>query len=208
MERSKENKELTQKEKIFCSEYIFDWNATRSYKVAYPNVKNDNTAGVNAYNLLRNPKIKEYITNIQEDIEKQAGISRLKVIKEHEKIAFNSIAHLHDTWIKRKDFNELNDDQKDCISEISTQIKNVKDSNDELFEIEYVKVKLFDKQKALDSISKMLGYNEAEKHNITANLGIDEKKTIKLEHLTSEEQELLKSINVKQLKESSGVSSK
>jgi hypothetical protein len=30
-------------------------------------------------------------------------------------------------------------------------------------EVEYIKIKLYDKGKALDSLCKMLGYNEAEK---------------------------------------------
>ena len=32
---------LTEKQKRFADEYIIDLNATRAYKVAYPNVKND-----------------------------------------------------------------------------------------------------------------------------------------------------------------------
>ena len=52
---------MTEKQKIFCDEYLVDLNATRAYKAAYTNVKNDNTAGVNANKLLRNAKISEYI---------------------------------------------------------------------------------------------------------------------------------------------------
>ena len=36
-------------------------NATRAYKVAYPNVKNDDTAAAAASRLLRNVKVQEYI---------------------------------------------------------------------------------------------------------------------------------------------------
>ena len=51
-----------------------------------------------------------------------AGISALRVIKEHEKIAFSSIAHLYNTWIERVEFEKLTDDQKACIKSISTKI--------------------------------------------------------------------------------------
>ncbi len=167
-----EELELNEKQKAFCKEYIFDWNATRSYRAAYPDTTNDNSAAASACALLRNPKIKDYIKEIQNDLEKLAGLSRLKVINEHMKLAFSSIAHLHNTWIKRKEFEYLTEDQKACIAEIDSKVKteyafdpdNPKEKKP--LEVEYVRVKLYDKQKALDSISKMLGYDAPSKMQI------------------------------------------
>ena len=158
---------LTQKEKIFCSEFIYDWNCTRAYLKAYPNVKNENVAGVSGHRLLRNPKIQAYIESIQRDIEKQAGISQMRVLQEYIKLAFNSIAHLHNTWIDRKEFEDLTEDQKACISEIDTKIVK-RTINDEIYDVEQIKIKLYDKQKALESICRMLGYNAPEKKDITS----------------------------------------
>ncbi len=158
---------LNDNQKHFCREYIYDWNATRSYKIAYPDCKTDNSAAASAIALLRITKIKEYIEEIQKDLEKQAGISRTMVLQEHMKLAFSSIAHLHNTWIERKEFEELTNEEKACIAEISTQVRTQK-INEELVDIEFIKIKLYDKQKALDSIGKMLGYNEPD--NINVNL--------------------------------------
>ena len=52
---------MTEKQKKFADEYLIDLNATRAYKVAYPSVKNDNTASAAAARLLRNVKVKSYI---------------------------------------------------------------------------------------------------------------------------------------------------
>lgn len=52
---------MTEKQKKFADEYLIDLNATRAYKVAYPSVKNDNTASASAARLLRNVKVKTYI---------------------------------------------------------------------------------------------------------------------------------------------------
>lgn len=52
---------MTEKQRIFADEYLIDLNATRSYKVAYPSVKNDNTAAAAAARLLRNVNVKSYI---------------------------------------------------------------------------------------------------------------------------------------------------
>lgn len=166
------SRHLTMKQKAFCREYIYDWNATRSYLIAYPSTKNPNTAGVLAHRLLRNDKIQSHIEEIQKDLEKLAGISRMKIINEHMKLAFSSIAHLHNTWIQRKEFEQLTDDQKACISEISTQTRNIiSNEQSEAIAVEFVKIKLYDKQKALDSISKMLGYDAPIKTELTGKDG-------------------------------------
>lgn len=170
--------ELTEKQKIFCREYIYDWNASRAAREAGYSEK---TAGEMGYENLRKPEIQAYISEIQKDLEKTAGISRLKILKEHEKLAFSSIAHLHQTWITRTEFENLTEEQKSCIAEISTQTRtemkyNPESEEQEPVQVDFVKIKLYDKQKSLDSISKMLGYNEAEK----LQLSIPEKQVIKI----------------------------
>jgi phage terminase small subunit len=156
---------LTERNKVFCREYIFDWNGTRSYKAAYGDMT-DEVAKAAASRLLTNVTVINYIELIQKDLEKLAGISRLKVINEHLKLAFSSIAHLHNTWIELKEFNALTDEQKACIEEISTKKQHKTEwefeDNEKVpvdYTVEYVKIKLYDKQKSLDAINKMLGYD-------------------------------------------------
>jgi phage terminase small subunit len=156
--------ELTGKQRRFCEEYIFDFNGTRAAKAAG---YSDNTAAEIACENLTKPQIQAYIKDLQSDLEKTSGISRMKVLREHEKLAFSSIAHLHDTWITRKTFDTLTDEQKSCIAEISTQTRFEKDYSTNpdgtVMQVDYVKIKLYDKQKALDSISKMLGFDAPDK---------------------------------------------
>ena len=59
---------MTEKQKIFADEYLIDLNATRAYKVAYPNVKNDAVAAAAAARLLRNVKVKNYVADRMEEI--------------------------------------------------------------------------------------------------------------------------------------------
>jgi phage terminase small subunit len=163
---------LTNKQKAFCREYVIDWNATRSYLIAYPCTKSSNAAGVNASRLLRTTKIQTYCEEIQKDLEKLCGISKAKVLNEHLKLAYSSIAHLHNTWIELRQFELLTKEQKDCIAEIDTKTERKyfaeydPDKEDFIkvpYDVKYIKIKLYDKQKALDSISKMLGYDAATK---------------------------------------------
>ena len=156
---------LNLNQKKFCREYILDWNGTRSYMAAYPKVSHAGVASVCAHKLLGNAIIQAYLTDIQKDLEKTAGISRLMILREHQKIAFSSIANLHNTWVDRKEFDALTEEEKSCIAEIQTQtrIEMGGIGGDTPVQVEYVKIKLFDKQKSLDSIAKMLGYNEPDK---------------------------------------------
>jgi phage terminase small subunit len=153
--------ELTDKQEKFCYEYCMDLNATQAaIRAGY----SEKTAGVISNENLKKPYIQARIKKMQDNLAETAGLSRLKVISEHMKIAFSSIAWMHNTWIERKNFAELADDQKACISEIDTKIKteyqyNPESEEKEPVNVEYIRIKLYDKQKALDSISKMLGYD-------------------------------------------------
>ncbi len=59
---------MTEKQKIFCDEYLVDLNGTRAYKAAYPNVKKDNSAASRANKLLKTKEVKEYIDKRLEEL--------------------------------------------------------------------------------------------------------------------------------------------
>ncbi len=171
MDQIKPGEDLTESQKVFVREWIEDFNGTRAYLVAYPE-SSEEAARVSASRLLTNANIRAYANHLQANLAEIAGISQLRIAKEHEKLAFSSIAHLHKTWITRKEFEELTDDQKACISEIQTQTRRVyeKGADDEKMpvDIDFVKIKLYDKQKSLDSLSKLFGYDAAKKVDITS----------------------------------------
>lgn len=158
---------LSEKQEKFCREYIWDFNASRAAKEAG---YSEDTAPAMGWENLQKPEIKARIKELQGNTAELAGVSRLMIAEEHKKIAFSSIAHLHETWITRTEFEKLTPDQKSCIAEISTQIKRVVDyainpekEDGTLVDVEFVKIKLYDKQKSLDSLVKMFGYSEPDK---------------------------------------------
>ena len=150
---------LNDRQERFCYEYVFHVNAT---KAAINAGYSEKTAYSIGYENLKKPQIQERIKQMKDNLSETSGISALKVLKEHEKIGFTSIAHLHRTWITRTDFESLTDDQKSAIKSISTKVlkKNIGSKDEpEIVDVEYVKIELFDKQKSLDAINQMLGYN-------------------------------------------------
>ena len=95
---------LTAKQGKFCYEYCWDFNATQAaIRAGY----SQKTAKVIGCENLTKPYIQSQIKKLQVNLSETAGISRLMVLREHQKLAFSSIAHLHLTWVTRKDF-ELN----------------------------------------------------------------------------------------------------
>lgn len=164
---------LSDKEERFCYEYVLHLNAT---KAAINAGYSERSARVTACRLLTKANIQNRVNQLKENLADTAEISALKIINEHSKIAFSSIAHLHQTWIERVDFDKLTDDQKASIKSISTKVlkKNIGTSDEpEIADVEFVKVELFDKQKSLDSITQMLGYNAPTKHELMGKDGKD-----------------------------------
>ncbi len=74
-------KELTPKQKAFADEYLTDLNGTRAYKAVYKNVKSDATASTNAWRLLRNAKVKEYIADRMKKIQSEKTADLEEVIR-------------------------------------------------------------------------------------------------------------------------------
>ena len=91
------------------------------------------------------------------------------LLQELSGIAFSSIADMHNTWIERKEFEKLSRKEKSAIKSISTKIfkKNIGTSDEpEIVDVEYVKIELYDKIKAIERICKMLGFDSPTEMNI------------------------------------------
>lgn len=163
-------KPLSGKEQAFCEQYTVDWNKTRAAQRAGYSPDNPAAAAVSANRLLKKANVNAYIEECKKDTERLAGISRLRNAKELANIAYSSIAHLHDTWVETKYFEDLTEEQKSAIESIERKTRTIEREGDTDIEIEYVKIKLFNKLAALDAIAKMYGYYEPERMKIDADL--------------------------------------
>jgi len=151
---------MNSKMEKFCQEYVVDLNATQA---AIRSGYSERSAYSIANKLLRKDEVQGFIKELQSDLQKASGITALRVLREHEKIAFSSISHLHNTWVELKDFKALTAEQKACIKSISTKVlkRNIGTKEEpDIVDVEFVKIELYDKQKALDSIASLLGLNQ------------------------------------------------
>lgn len=147
---------LTDKQFRFCQEYMIDLNASGAASRAGYSQKTAKDIGCEN---LAKPNIQKYISELKAKTSEKLEVTHDMLTREWFKIAFSSIAHLHKTWIDRKDFEDLTDDQKECIESIDTKIVKEK-RGEEIYDVEYVKIKLYDKSKALVELGKHSGYYE------------------------------------------------
>jgi len=157
--------ELNERQKAFVRGYTWDWNAAKAYKKAY-DIEDETVAAVNASRLLKNANVQKYVRYCRDHSEEIVGISKAKLAAELHKIANCSIAQLHNTWITLKEFEDLSPDDKSAIQSIETQTRT-EEVNKQLIKVDYVKVKLYSKQAAIETLNKMYGYNQAEKIDLT-----------------------------------------
>jgi phage terminase small subunit len=124
----------------------------------------ENSARVTGCKLLTKANIQERIKYLKDNLAETAEISALRVLKEHEKIAFADAGQLRNGWMSLKEFEALTPEQKAIIQEVTTK------------ETKYgaeVKVKLFDKQRSLDAINAMLGFDAPIRTELTGKDGKD-----------------------------------
>lgn len=186
--------ELTDKQERFCRKYVETLNACEAYRQAYDcsNMKFTSIAR-KAAELLENGKVTAYINHLKTNIAEASGITVMRLLSEHCKIAFSDATRVRSGWYTLKEFNELTDDERACIKSVETRQRKMTGPDGETIIEECVKVQVYDKQKALDSIAQMLGYNAPQKiageinvHGINVEV-IDQDTAERLKRVTGQE---------------------
>lgn len=163
---------LSVKQENFCNFYIETGNASEAYRRAYAVGKiADKLIWEKASRLLNSAKVKARVKELQGELKKKSDITKERVMEELASIAFSSIADMHNSWIERAEFDKLTTKQKSAIKSISTKIikKNIGTKNKpEIIDVEYVKIELYDKIKAIERVCKILGWDSPIKTDITS----------------------------------------
>ena len=148
---------MTDAQKRFCDEYLIDLNATKAYKVAYPNCKKDETANAASSRMLRNVKVQEYISERMKQREQRTEITQDMVIKELAKIAFLDIRKLYTENGQLKNIADMDSETAGAISSLETleEYEGYGDDREKIGDTQ--KVKLLDKTKALELLGRHLG---------------------------------------------------
>lgn len=145
--RPKGRRLLTDKQKIFCDEYIKTLNKSEAaIKAGY----SPKSAGQVANETFKNPNVTDYIQKRMNKRAKRTEITQDKVVEEIAKIAFSDMRNVA-TWgggnVTFLESDDLTDDVTAAISEISSSYSENSNS---------MKVKFYDKLRALDMLGRHL----------------------------------------------------
>ncbi|AVK62558.1 terminase [Lactobacillus sp. CBA3605] len=172
VEQLEANSELTDKQKLFCLFYLQRFNATAAYQKAY-GAKYD-VAMVNGFKLLRNTKIKKQLIELKKQQRSELLVTIDDITHEYAKQAFASLGDVLDYKVQEVSvmdteggkFLDMNGNSvKKHVTDIYLKpsdqidwslIQDIHRGKDGLV------VKLYDKQKALDSLTKLVGADEDE----------------------------------------------
>lgn len=148
---------MTPAQKRFADEYLIDLNATRAYKVAYPNCKKDETASAAGSRMLGNVKVKQYIEAKQKELEEKSGVTQQKIIEELAKIAFADIRKAYDKNGNLRPIQDLDDDTAGAIIGVESFEEYDGRGDDREYIGDTKKIKMADKIRAAELLGKHLG---------------------------------------------------
>ena len=161
-------KELSERHEAFIKEYLLHYNGVKAYMKYYPDSTYD-AARMSASRLLAHDNIIARIDELRQDLEKAAGVTKLRVLKEFMAIGFSSFTNLLDGWMDKKEFEDLSEEELACIKEIKHEIIQI----DKTVTKEVVKFTLHDKQRALENIIRLFGYADQQEDNTPVNIQVN-----------------------------------
>jgi len=143
-------RDLTEKQYIFCKEYLIDYNATRAaIKAGY----SEKTADSQSSRMLRNVKVKTFIDNQTAKRANKLDVTKDMIVQELAKIAFHDIRKMYDDKGMLISIPELDDDTAATIASFKSRKENQGQDDYDIID-EY---KRYDKIKTLELLGKHLG---------------------------------------------------
>ena len=127
--RMRNPSKLTDQQQQFCHAYLRTFNGTDAYQSVYRS-KSRNGAGAAASELLRNPKIQRYLSELRERISNRSEATLERTLAEISRVAFADITDFlsfSDRGLSLKDSDNLADDVTAAIE--SVNIKETETDN-------------------------------------------------------------------------------
>ncbi len=148
-------KKLTDKQRIFCNEYIIDFNASAA---ALRSGYSKKTCSAIGPENLRKPIIQQTITEMIRDRESRTKITQDRVLIEIARLAFNDPRKVFQGSGQLKDIKDWPDDVAACISSVKIiERSRADDDSDKLINTEVKEIKFWDKGRQLELAAKHLG---------------------------------------------------
>lgn len=149
--------DLTEKQEAFCQSYLIDFNGARAAREAG---YSEDSARQEASRLLTNANIQARIHELREATGKAFNITRERIAQELARIGFMDIRNIFDENGQLKSPENWSDEEAAAIAGLETEQTFEWIDKEKIWTGYLKKVKLTDKRAALDSLAKLMGYNE------------------------------------------------
>lgn len=150
---------LTRKQEMFVQEYCNCLNGTEAYKRVYK-VTDDNVAGAAAARTLRKVKVTDRIEELRRFVSGKHNITRERLIKRLASLAFPDTRVLYDENGALRNIHDLTEEQAAVIEGMET-VEEFGYDGEKRGDVR--KIKMSSQKGAIDSLARMLGFNEPEK---------------------------------------------
>lgn len=160
---------LTDKQARFVEEYLVDLNATQAaIRAGY----SENTAAVIGCENLTKPNIASAIAQAKADRSTRTEITQDKVLREIARVGFSDLRKMMTDEGALLDPQEWDDDTAAAISsiEVVTTYNGETDENGRKIPEHTKKIKVWDKNAALEKLCKHLGLYAPDKLDVTTNV--------------------------------------
>jgi phage terminase small subunit len=153
-------KALTAREEEFCRQYLVDLNAAAAARRAGVAEKSANRRG---YQMLERIGVKERISELQAERAERTRVKADDVIREIARLAFSDVRKLFAANGRALSTSEWDEDIAPAVASIEVVKRNLVSGDDQSDEV--LKIRVWDKPKALEMLSKHLGLlNERIEH--------------------------------------------
>lgn len=152
---------LTDKERLFCHEYLKDGNAGEAARRA--GYSKNNLHHI-AWETMQRPHVRDYLNTLQQKQAHKLNITAERILSEYARIAFSDMKQFLNPGNEIKDVSELDEDKTAAVESIQSDIRH--DGGDSQGYTEKVKLKLHNKLEALNALAKNLGLFEANNRQI------------------------------------------
>lgn len=146
---------LNLKQQLFVDEYLIDLNATQAAIRAGYSTK---TAGSQAFDLLKKPEIQKAIEKARQKTANKLEITRERVLEEYAKLAFLDPRKFYNEDGTLKKVPDMDADTAAALQ--GFEVDEIKMGDDSPAIGVTQKLKWHDKKAALDSIARMMGWNQ------------------------------------------------
>lgn len=146
---------LNPKQQRFVDEYLIDLNATQAaIRAGY----SQKTAGSQGFDLLKKPEIQEAIEKARAKTARKLEITRERVLEEYAKLAFLDPRRFYNADGTLKRVPDMDDDAAAALQ--GFEVDEIRMGEGSQVSGTTTKIKWHDKKAALDSIARMMGWNQ------------------------------------------------